>query len=62
MIWCALDGYQSAFMAPTETLAKQVYERLKEIASKAQLDVAFLISSTKQSEKKRFLKNQRRRN
>jgi ATP-dependent DNA helicase RecG len=56
MIWCALDGYQSAFMAPTETLAKQVYERLKEIASKSGLEVAFLISSTKQSEKREILK------
>lgn len=56
MVWSALDGYQSAYMAPTETLAVQVYQRLGEIASKCGLETKLLISSTKSAEKKEVLK------
>ncbi|NMB98819.1 MAG: ATP-dependent DNA helicase RecG [Thermoanaerobaculaceae bacterium] len=56
MVWSALDGYQSAYMTPTETLAVQVYQRLGEIASKCGLETKLLISSTKSAEKKEVLK------
>lgn len=55
MLWASLDGYQSAFMAPTETLAMQVYERLEHLAKKVDLKVAILISSTKKSLKNEIL-------
>lgn len=56
MVWCALDGSQAAYMAPTETLAVQVYQRLGEIASKCGLETKLMISSTKSAEKKEILK------
>lgn len=56
MIWAALDGYQTAFMAPTETLAVQIHQRLKEMAEKCSLDVSLLLSSTKIAERREILK------
>lgn len=56
MIWAALDGYQSAFMAPTETLAVQVHQRLKEIACRCGLEAKLILSSTKPAEKRETLK------
>ncbi len=55
MLWAALDGFQAAFMAPTETLATQVYIRLREMAQKCGLETALIISSTKMSERKKIL-------
>lgn len=56
MLWAALDGYQAVFMAPTETLATQVFLRLKELSEKCDLETSLLISSTKKEEK-REIKN-----
>lgn len=56
MIWSSLEGYQSAFMAPTETLAVQVYQRIKEIAYKCGLEAKLILSSTKLGDKRETLK------
>lgn len=49
----ALDnGYQCALMAPTEILATQHFESLKEMLSKMQIDFALLTGSTPTAERK----------
>lgn len=60
MIWAALDGYQAAFMAPTETLAVQIFQRLKEMAEKCSLSVSLILSSTKIGERREFLEKLRK--
>ena len=47
-----LGGYQTAFMAPTEILAKQHYENMKEIFKNTDLKVELLTGSTPKREKK----------
>lgn len=47
-----LSKYQSALMAPTETLAVQHYEEAKKIFSKYKLNIALLTSSTSNKDKK----------
>ena len=47
-----LGGYQTAFMAPTEILAKQHYENMKEIFKNTDLKVELLTGSTPKKEKK----------
>jgi ATP-dependent DNA helicase RecG len=54
MIWGALSGFQAAYMAPTETLATQVFLRLSEMAAKLDLNVKLILSSTKASERKKI--------
>lgn len=51
------SGYQASMMAPTEILAMQHYETIKEYLSLADIhvNVAFLSGSTKQKEKKEIL-------
>ena len=59
MLIAVKSGYQSSLMAPTEILAMQHYETLKEYLelSEINLNVAFLSGSTKSSEKKGILEN-----
>ena len=47
----ALNGMQSALMAPTEILAEQHYNTLKSMYKNTDIKVALLIGSTKKSEK-----------
>lgn len=53
------SGYQASMMAPTEILAMQHYETIKEYLSMADIhiNVAFLSGSTKPKEKKEILEN-----
>ena len=52
---CALSGWQSALMAPTEILAQQHYRTLTELLTPLGITVGLLTGSTKASEKKRTL-------
>ncbi len=58
MLDCALSGYQSAIMAPTEVLARQHYENFVNWMKSAKLDipVAIFTGSMKVSEKKAMQK------
>lgn len=49
------NGYQTAFMAPTEILAQQHYQALKDYLSEMDLEVALLTGSTKSKERKELL-------
>lgn len=49
----AKNGFQAAFMAPTEILARQHYENLSKLLENTGLNVALLSGSLKESEKKR---------
>ena len=49
----AKNGFQAAFMAPTEILARQHYENLSKLLENTGLNVALLTGSLKESEKKR---------
>lgn len=51
---CAKSGYQSALMVPTEILARQHYQDLKELLGNLGLKVELLLGSTSQKEKKRI--------
>lgn len=55
MFAMADSGYQSVIMAPTQILAQQHYEKLKESADKYGYEVAFLSGETKGKEKKELL-------
>ena len=50
----AENGFQAAFMAPTEILAKQHYDTLSALLENTGLHVALLTGSLKESEKKRI--------
>lgn len=50
-----LSGYQSALMAPTEILAKQHYETVKNLLKKENIKVGLLIGSQKKSEQTKIL-------
>ncbi len=52
MLIAAGSGAQSVLMAPTEILANQHFEGLKEYANKMGLHIALLTGSTKKSERK----------
>ena len=52
MLIAAGSGMQSVMMAPTEILANQHFEGLKEYASQMGLQIALLTGSTKKSERK----------
>ena len=47
------NGFQTAFMAPTEILAEQHYNSFKEIFKNIDINIALLTGSLKQSEKDR---------
>lgn len=49
-----LAGYQSSMMAPTEILARQHYEGIKNIFAKTNIKVSLLVGSMKKSEKKKI--------
>ena len=49
----AKNGFQAAFMAPTEILARQHFENLSKLLEKTGVRVALLTGSLKESEKKR---------
>ena len=49
-----LAGYQSAFMAPTEILAKQHYKTSKEFLNKYNIKISLITSSTKSKEKQKI--------
>ena len=51
---CAKSGYQSALMVPTELLARQHYDDLKELLGGLGVQVELLIGSTTQKEKARI--------
>ena len=51
MYGCYLAGYQSAFMAPTEVLAKQQYEEFKKLFKYTKMKIGILYSSLPQAEK-----------
>ena len=50
----AKSGYQSALMVPTEILARQHYNDLKELFSNLGISVELLLGNTPQKEKKRI--------
>ncbi len=54
---CYLAGKQSAFMAPTEVLAKQQYEEFKKLFKHTTMKIAVLYSALNQVEKTEILKN-----
>lgn len=56
MIAFAENGYQSVLMAPTQVLAKQHYNDLKNIVEKYGMRVAYLYSGMKAKEKKDIAK------
>ncbi len=50
----AKSGYQTAFMVPTEILARQHYAELKDMFDKLGIKVELLLGSTTQKEKRRI--------
>lgn len=48
---CALSGYQTALMAPTEILATQHYENVRNLFSETNMRIALLLGSTKKKDK-----------
>lgn len=59
MYGCYLAGYQSAFMAPTEVLAKQQYDEFKKLFKHTNMNIEVLYSSLPQSEKTNILERLR---
>lgn len=57
MYKASINGYQSAFMAPTEILTKQHYNSLKGQFEKFGIKVGLLTGSMKAAEKKKVLKS-----
>ena len=51
-----LSGYQGALMAPTEVLAYQHYQNLKELFKEYSINIELLTGTLKQSEKKKIYK------
>lgn len=51
----AENGYQCALMAPTQILAKQHYNQIKEFGDKYGIEVGYLDGSTKSSERKSII-------
>lgn len=47
------NGFQSAFMAPTEILARQHYETFSKLLENTDINIALLTGSLKESEKKK---------
>lgn len=49
------NGYQTAFMAPTEILAQQHYQALKKYLAAMQIEIGILTGSTKTKERRELL-------
>src|ERR1700743_3351933 len=62
MLIAADNGYQSCLMAPTEILAQQHYNNLKNLLKDLPAGIALLTGSTKQSERKIILEDLRKGN
>ena len=56
MLIAADNGYQSCFMAPTEILARQHFESLKEMLSDIPIKIGILTGSSTAKEKREILK------
>jgi ATP-dependent DNA helicase RecG len=57
MLVCVNSGYQAALMVPTEILARQHYEGLKDYFSKFHIRVELLVSSITKKQKDRILES-----
>lgn len=57
MLISADNGYQSCFMAPTEILARQHYEGIKEMVKDMPVHISILTGSTKARERKKILED-----
>lgn len=55
MLLAADNGFQSTMMAPTEILARQHYQSLREYVKDLPLQIEILTGSTKQKERRRIL-------
>lgn len=55
MLLAADNGFQSCLMAPTEILAKQHYQNLKELVKELPVNIEILTGSTKKAERNRIL-------
>lgn len=53
----AFNGYQGAFMAPTEVLAKQHYESLSSLLEPFDINIELMTSSTKKKKKNEILES-----
>ena len=51
MLLAVANGYQATFMAPTEILARQHYERIRDSLRNSDCEVALLVGSLSQGEK-----------
>ena len=51
------SNYQTAFMAPTEILAKQHYDLAKKVFAGTKIKIGFLIGNTKSSYKEKIIKD-----
>lgn len=58
MAWCAVSGYQSAIMAPTEVLARQHYESFMNLCQSFSLEIPIILltGSLTASQKKKVYK------
>ena len=52
MLLAADNGFQAAIMAPTEILATQHYESIKDFLKELPIEIALLTGSTKKSARK----------
>ncbi len=55
MLYCALNGFQSVMLAPTEILARQHFENFKMIAEKFNIKTGILCSSLSSVDKKQCI-------
>jgi len=53
---CMLSGYQSALMAPTEILATQHYDNIRELFRDTNMRIELLLGSTKKKDKENIYK------
>lgn len=56
LLKCVVNGYQGAFMAPTEILAGQHYSSMKELLEPLGVNIALLVGSLTSKQKNKVLK------